>query len=92
MALLLSLLPEISKSIFSFKFVVMSGLKQAGRSWQSFGEGTNGHKNFHQAPIGYFRDKYTVFERNYNFANLIQYKMQYIHHEIVHTLPKKHCL
>ena len=25
-----------------------------------------------------FRDKYAVFERNYNFANSIQYKMQYM--------------
>ena len=56
----------------------MSGLNQAGRSWQTFGDDTNGHQNFHQAPICYFRDKYAVFERNNNFANLIQYKMQYI--------------
>ena len=33
---------------------------QGGRSWQSFSEGKNGHKNFRQARIYYFRDNKTI--------------------------------
>ena len=48
-----------------------------GRSWQPFGEGKNAHTNFRQACICYFHDKYVVFVRNFNFANLIQCNMQH---------------
>ena len=38
---------------------------QGGRNWQQpFGEHKNGHKNFCQVPICYFRDKCIVFARN----------------------------
>ena len=90
-ALLLSLLPEIPKSIFSFKFVVMSGLKLTGRSWQPFGEGTNGHKKFCQAEICFFAT-------NTPFLSVIttlqiQFSIKCnIYHILVSTLPKKHCL
>ena len=45
---------------------------QGGRSWQPFGEGKNGHANFRQARICYFRDKCVVFARNLKFSNLTQ--------------------
>ena len=57
-----------------FQFV--SG--QGGRCWQPFSERKNGHTNFHQVRICYFRDKCVVFARNCKFANIIQYNMQYI--------------
>ena len=50
---------------------------QGGRSWQPFVEGKNGHENYRQARIYYFRDKCEVFARNHKFANLTQYNMQY---------------
>ena len=53
-------------------------IAQGGRSWQPFGEGKNGLKNFRQPRICYFCDKYVVFARNCKFANLIQYNMQYV--------------
>ena len=52
-------------------------LRHGGRSWQPFGEGKNAHTNFRQACICYFHDKYVVFVRNFNFANLIQCNMQH---------------
>ena len=64
---------------------------QGGRSWQPFGEGKNGHENFRQAHIYYFRDKCVTFARICKFAHSNQYNMQYIH-VIVHFLPKKHCV
>ena len=39
-------------------------VEQGGRSWQPFLEGKNGHENFRQAHIYYFRDKRVVFARN----------------------------
>ena len=51
---------------------------QSGRSWQPFGEGKKGHKNFRQARICYFRDKCVVFARNRKFTNLTPSNMQYI--------------
>ena len=53
-------------------------IAQGSRSWQPFGEGKNGHRNFRQVRIYYFRDKYVVFARNRKFANLTQYDMQYL--------------
>ena len=49
-----------------------------GRSWQPFVEGKNGHENFRQTGIYYFRDKCVVFVRNCKFKNLTQYDIQYI--------------
>ena len=49
---------------------------QGGRSWQPFGEGKIGHKNFRQVRNCYFRDKCIVFACNCKFANLTHYKMQ----------------
>ena len=63
--------------------------QQGGRSWQPFGEGKNGQKNFRQSSIYFFCDKCIVFARNYKFANLTQYNLQYL--PIMHFLPKKHC-
>ena len=53
-------------------------IAQGSRSWQPFGEGKNGHRNFRQVRIYYFRDKCVVFARNSKFENLTQYNMQYI--------------
>ena len=52
----------------------------------AFGEGKNGHKNFHQVRICYFCDKCVVFVRNCKCANLTQD----IYHVIVHLLSTKH--
>ena len=35
--------------------------RQGGRSWQPFDQGKNGHKNFRQTRIYFFRDKYVDF-------------------------------
>ena len=51
---------------------------QGGRSWQPFVESKNGHANFCEVRIYYFRDKCVVFARNSKFENLTQYNMQYI--------------
>ena len=43
--------------------------------WQklaAFRRGQNGHENFRQARICYFRDKCVVFARNCKFANSIE--------------------
>ena len=34
---------------------------QGGRSWQPFGQGKNGHQNFRQMRIYFFRNKYVDF-------------------------------
>ena len=34
---------------------------QGGRSWQPFGQGKNGHKNFRQMRIYFFLNKYVDF-------------------------------
>ena len=49
-----------------------------GRNWQPFVEGKNGHENFRQTRIYYFRDKCVVFARKSKFENVTQYNMQYI--------------
>ena len=49
---------------------------QGGRSWQPFSVGENGHKNFRQARICYFRDKTVIFAHNCKFANLFQFNSQ----------------
>ena len=49
--------------------------KQAGRSWKPFGEGKNGHKNFRQARLGYFRDEWVVFAHNCKFENSTPYNI-----------------
>ena len=70
--------PAYSKYVvFILNFVVM-GKPQGGRTWQAFGGGKNGHETFRQARIYNFHDKCVVFARNFKFANLIQYNMQYI--------------
>ena len=51
---------------------------QAGRTWQAFGGGKNGHETFRQARIYNFRDKCVVLARNLKFLNLTQLIMQYI--------------
>ena len=45
---------------------------QAGRTWQPFVGGKNGHENFRQARIYNFRDKCIVFARSLKFLNLTQ--------------------
>ena len=49
-----------------------------GRNWQPFVESKNGHENFRQTRIYYFRDKCVVFARKSKFENVTQYNMQYI--------------
>ena len=61
-------------SIFHFRYTQ----NQGGRSWQPFGKGKNGHKNFHQASIYYFCVKCVFFVRKCKLANLIQCNMRYI--------------
>ena len=62
----------------NFIVVVNVSKHQGGRTWQPFVRGKSGHDNFRQARIHDFRDKCVVFARNRKFANLIQYKMQYL--------------
>ena len=50
----------------------MHATAQDGKSWQPFGEDKNGHKNFREARICYFREKCVVFARNRKFAKLTQ--------------------
>ena len=53
-------------------------LAQGGRSWQPFGEGKEGHKNFRQARIYFFFcGKCVVFARDCKFENLTEYNMPY---------------
>ena len=62
--------------------------------WQklaAFRRGQNGHENFRQARICYFRDKCVVFARNCKFANSILMICN-IYNEIVHLFPNKHCV
>ena len=40
---------------------------QCGKSWQPFGEGKNGRKDFRQVRTYLFCDKRVIFVRNYNF-------------------------
>ena len=49
-----------------------------GRNWQPFVESKNGHENFRQTRIYYFRDKGIVFACNCKYANFTQYNMQYV--------------
>ena len=60
----------------SFQFSILDIPKT--RSWQPFGKGKNGHKNFHQASIYYFCVKCVFFVRKCKLANLIQCNMRYI--------------
>ena len=52
------------KLTFAFTFLKKDQLSMTaeGRRWQHFGERKNGHKNFCQACICYFRDKCVVSE------------------------------
>ena len=55
----------------NYKLLVVSSESQGGRSWQPFGEGKNGHKNFRQARIFFFFcNKCVVFACNCKFNSV----------------------
>ena len=59
---------------------------QGDRSWQPFGEGKNGHKNFRQACIYYFR-KEPLFLRTLAILQIQLSIICIIYHVIVYFLP-----
>ena len=65
-------------------------IAQGSRSWEPFGEGKNGHRNFRQVRIYYFRDKCVVLAHNCKFANQNQYNVKYISCSSA-LLARKHC-
>ena len=49
--------------MMDIKILLNIRLHQGGRTWQPFVGGKNGHENFRQMRIAFFRDKCDVFER-----------------------------